>query len=359
VDVTLLHREGEPLHTPHVALLDCQIVPLRAPRFSYWWFYWEQMAVPLALRQGKFDVYHAPAERGVPYISPCPTILTLHSATGPSYADLVQRGLLDGAVRDYLGVDYDMNHWSRYEYYWRGQVARADHLIAPSEFAREEIIKFYNVPPGQVSTVPLAVHEQFRRPRASEAEINATLARLGVCKPFLLYVGGYEPHKNVEGLLQTFARIRSARSDMSLVLVGTGAVREELLASAQHLGLEEGRHVNFLVNLTRDLTDLYDAAQLFVTLSWRETFCLPALEAMTRGVPVVASAWGATREVIGNTGRLVDPRDTAAAADAVLDLLTSVSQPEGVEQLRRRASRFDWAFTAEQTRNIYARLLAA
>jgi glycosyltransferase involved in cell wall biosynthesis len=114
--------------------------------------------------------------------------------------------------------------------------------------------------------------------------------------------------------------------------------------------------VVFLVNVGEDLPDLYDAAELFVTLSWRETFCLPALEAMTRGVPVVASAWGASREVVGEAGRLIDPRDGGAAREAILDLLATGDRAAVAEQARAQAARFDWARTAGQTLEVYRRL---
>jgi glycosyltransferase involved in cell wall biosynthesis len=238
----------------------------------------------------------------------------------------------------------------------RAQVARADHIIVPSEFCRREVIRFLRVEPGRVSVTPLAVHAQFRRP-ASPLEVRAaTLARLGIRRPYLLYVGGYEPHKNVPGLLQAFAAVKSKRSDLSLVLVGSKELPNIILTYATSLGLSPNRDVQFLLNLTDDLTDVYDAAELFVSLSWRETFCLPALEAMTRGLPVVASAWGATTEVVGESGRLVDPRNPHQAASAILDLLDLNNLAELSESARRAARRFDWTVAAQQTSRIYSRL---
>jgi glycosyltransferase involved in cell wall biosynthesis len=201
------------------------------------------------------------------------------------------------------------------------------------------------------------VHAQFERAPRPEADRAATLLRLGVRPPFLFYVGGYEPHKNVPGLLQAFALVRAQRPDLSLVLVGSKSLPDEVVACAERLGLRAGRDVTFLVNITDDMTDLYDEAELLATLSWRETFCLPALEAMTRGVPVIASAWGASPEVVGDAGRLVDPRDPRAAAVAILELIA----PEQRDQLRARAliqsQKFHWEQTARQTLDVYEQLL--
>lgn len=96
-----------------------------------------------------------------------------------------------------------------------------------------------------------------------------------------------------------------------------------------------------------------DTATLFVTMSWRETFCLPALEAMTRGVPVVASRWGALPEIVGEQGSLIDPRDHARAASTILALL------EHDNAAAAAAARFDWSTTWTQTLDVYRRVLGA
>lgn len=352
VEVTLFHRTGQPPHAEHVAELDCRIVGLDAPKAKLW----EQAAVPLALWRGKFDVWHAPFERGVPLVAPCPVVLTVHSVTSYSYADMVRRGQLPGPVRTYLGSDF--NRWSFENCYWRAQVARASHILTPSEFSRQEVIRFLGVPSDRVTTTPLAVPAQFRRPARPEADRAVTLARLGVRKPYLLFVGGYEPHKNVGGLLETFALVRAVRPELSLVLVGTGPVPEAVRYAAKLRGLHPGRHVVLLNNLTDELTDLYDDAELLVTLSWRETFCLPLLEAMSRGIPAVASAWGATPEVAMEGSRLVDPRDPAAAREAILDLLANgAGRAPYRDAIRAQARRFDWQQTAAQTLAVYRRLV--
>lgn len=132
---------------------------------------------------------------------------------------------------------------------------------------------------------------------------------------------------------------------------------EAIPAHAIRLGLWPGREVVFLVNLGQELTDLYDEAELFVTLSWRETFCLPVLEAMARGVPVVASAWGAAREVAGVAARLVDPRDHQAAKRAILETLAAGDRRTLGNIICGQAQRFSWKTTAERTLEIYRSLI--
>ena len=354
VEVVLLHRARAPLVELHLDHVPCERLGL-ADRGTLWW---EQVAVPFALRAHRIDLYHAPTEYGVPFAAPCPIALTVHSATAHSYADLIRRGLLPGSLADYVGSDADPHRLTFGTLYWHAQVARADWIFTPSEFCRREVVEFLPVHAERVSVTPLAVPHQLLRPPSDEGARAATLARLGVRRPYLLYVGVYERHKNVAGLLCAFAMVRRARPDLSLVFVGGGAPPEEVRRAMQSLGLAAGGNVVLLGGLSSELVDLYDAAELLVTLSWRESFCLPALEAMSRGVPVVASAWGATAEYVDGAGRLVDPRDPAAAAQAVLDLLEPAARHAAAERGPAIAAGFSWDATTDATLAVYERLIA-
>ncbi len=352
VDVTLFHRSREPLHASHLSDLDVEVVGL-PDRGGLWW---EQVAVPKEIRRGRFDLFHAPAERGVPLVSPRPVVLTVHSATAHSYVDLVRTGRLPGPISEYLGSKTDPYKWTYPNCYWRFQVARSNHVLTPSGFARDEIIRFLRVKPENVSVTPLAVHEQFTRPLNPSDVRQQTLARLGIGRPYLLYVGGFEPHKNPTGLLRCFSKIHTVRSDMTLVAVGSKKLPPELPALVETLGLKPGVDVQFLVDVTEDMTDLYDEAALFLSISWRESFGLPALEAMSRGTPVVASAWGAGPEVVEEGGILVDPRDEDYAASEVLGMLSHPNPEVLHARAMKAAERFSWDRTAELTLAVYNKL---
>ena len=349
VDVTLLCHAWAPVHERHRAVLDCEVLPVGG-RAGIWW---EQTALPLALRRAGFDLYHAPAEHGVPRLRPCPAVLTLHSATAHSYADMIARGLLPGTLRDYLGHDVDPGRSTFANRYWTMQVMSANHVIAPSAFAAEEIVRLVGVPAARVSAIPLAADEIFRGPPRDAATLDRTIASHGLRRPFLLYVGGYERHKNVGGLLAAFALLTARKPELALVLIGSGPAPDALIAEARGHGLRPGDNVHFRSGVVEDLPALYEAAELFVSLSWRESFGLPPLEAMMRGTAPVVSAWGAAPEVVGDAGRLVDPRDHAAFVDAVLRLL---ADPGRSDRARAAAKRFSWDAAAEATLAIYERL---
>jgi len=354
VRVALLHRARQPINEAHLEGVEVRVVPVR----DVSGLYWEQVALPWAVRSGGYDLYHAPCEHGVPLVSPRPVVLTVHSVTQHSYVDLVKSGRLHGKVEDYLGFPADPYAFSFPAIYWHRQVARADHILTPSGFTKDEVERFLGVSPHRVTVTPLAVPRAFTVAPTGRPELNRILTKLGVKRPYLLYVGGFEPHKNVPGVLRAYARVREARPELNLVLVGSGAPPAALLQLVDEAGLAPGAGVRFLADISDELVQLYDGAAAFVSLSWRESFGLPALEALSRGCPVVVSEWGAASEVVGDLGILVDPRDEARAASQILSLLERSHFESRAQRGQEAAARFSWDRTADATIEVYERLVS-
>jgi glycosyltransferase involved in cell wall biosynthesis len=109
-----------------------------------------------------------------------------------------------------------------------------------------------------------------------------------------------------------------------------------------------------------ELAALYRAASLFTTLSWHEGFCLPVVEALTCGAPVLASSFGAIPEILGEGGLLVDPRQTGEVVEKMQAILVQSNLREELRTrslLRSRA--FSWKRTAQDTMAVYQELASA
>jgi alpha-1,3-rhamnosyl/mannosyltransferase len=168
-------------------------------------------------------------------------------------------------------------------------------------------------------------------------------------------MGTIEPRKNVATLLRAYAQLIARKPDApQLVLAGKVAPAcRSLLAELDRAPLAgRARHVGYVSGVQRER--LYREASMVVVPSFDEGFGMPALEAMTVGVPVIASNRGALPEVIGEAGILVEPDDTAGLASAMERML-------GDADLARRCSsdglarsrRFTWEASASRLLEAY------
>ena len=161
--------------------------------------------------------------------------------------------------------------------------------------------------------------------------------------PIVLYVGRLSPEKNLGALIAAAAKLRG-RLDVTLRFVGDGALREALAGDATRAGVR--LELSPVVDHAR-LPALYAAADVFVLPSFTEGHAKALLEAMSCGVPCVASNVGGNRAALadGRTGLLVDPADAGALADAIERLVTDGELARRLGEAARReiVERYDLA----------------
>ncbi|HWL66272.1 MAG TPA: glycosyltransferase, partial [Actinomycetota bacterium] len=127
----------------------------------------------------------------------------------------------------------------------------------------------------------------------------------------------------------------------------------------EHYGL--GDSVRFETGIDKlRLVELYAEAEIAVVPSLYEGFSLPAIEAMSCRVPVIATTAGALPEVIGGAGIMVPPSDAGALASAIMRLLENKSRRVelGSDGRRRVLERFTWRAAAEKTTAVYERAIS-
>jgi glycosyltransferase involved in cell wall biosynthesis len=245
--------------------------------------------------------------------------------------------------------------------YYNGQIHRAvrltDAILADSYATKADLVNLLSLPPERITVVHLGLDEEFR-PSAEDA-VPEGLTRLNLSPGYILFVGTFEPRKNVPGLFGAYFRLRKLMPDAPpLVLVGNKGWLFEATASLMHdLGLEQ--HVRFFENLpSQDLVTLYQHAGLFTLISHYEGFGFPVLEAMACGVPTIISDRASLPEIGGEAALKVDPGDPDAIADALQRALTDSAlrqtmRQKGLEQ----AKKFSWEKTARETLELYNRVL--
>jgi glycosyltransferase involved in cell wall biosynthesis len=232
-------------------------------------------------------------------------------------------------------------------------LAESPAIIVPSASAAQDLRESFGVAGERVHVVHHGVDAEAFAP-VSDAAVDAVRRRFGIPGPYVLFVGGIEPRKNLEHLVRAFAK--SDAADHSLVLAG-GPVRwypaaTERLDAVIHL-LPEGvreRIVRTGYVSERDKLALLSGATVLAYPSIYEGFGFPVLEAFAAGVPVLTSNVSSLVEVAGEAAVLVDPADVDAIAAALSELvadedLRAVLSAAGVA----RASRFTWEATARAT----------
>ena len=245
--------------------------------------------------------------------------------------------------------------------YYNGQirwaVGRASAISADSNATRDDLITLLDAPPEKITVIHLGLEPKYTHlPAPDDAP---RLQRLALAPGYILFVGTFEPRKNVAGLLEAYLRLRRRASDAPrLVLVGRqGWLFESTLRRLRELALEP--YVTLLTELDEaDLPALYRGAGLFVLLSHYEGFGFTVLEAMGSGVPVVIANRASLPEIAGDAALAVEPDDPDAAADAMLRALTdSGLRAQMSARGLARASHFTWDCTARATLALYHAVL--
>jgi glycosyltransferase involved in cell wall biosynthesis len=245
--------------------------------------------------------------------------------------------------------------------YYNGQIRRAvkqaDAISADSHATQADLVDLLDVPPDKIAVIYPGHDTAFR---ALEREAVArTLSRLNLSPGYVLFVGTFEPRKNIPGLFGAYFRLRQAMPDAPpLVLVGHKGWLFDATASVMHdLGLEQ--HVRFLEGAPADdMPALYNGASVFVLPSHYEGFGFPVLEAMGCGLPCVIANRASLPEIAGDAALSVSPDDPDAMADALHRALIDSALRERMKQRGlERVARFTWEKTARETLALYERVL--
>jgi len=297
---------------------------------------WMQTLAVTGLREVGADVVHF-TNGMVPLLSPVPTVVTIHDMSlrlypryHPPRRVLLNRPLVDMAAR------------------------RADAIIAPSESARRDIVRFYGLAPGRVHVVHEAAAPSFQRV-TDPVELERVRRKYHLDERIILYVGTIEPRKNLPKLIDAFAAQRKA-----------GALTHQLVCVGPYGWLSRGieeqiarTNVAHAINFTgyvpfADLPALYSLAELFVYPSMYEGFGLPVVEAMACGTPVLTGATAALAEIGGGAVAQVDRIDADTLGRAMVGLAESRERRQELSGAGlERSTAFSWDRAARQSLDIY------
>jgi glycosyltransferase involved in cell wall biosynthesis len=229
---------------------------------------------------------------------------------------------------------------------------RADLLLSISESSRQEAIHYLGFDTAACVNISTAADAHFAPMMPSNAQERAIRARYGLHGRYVMYTGGIDHRKNLDGLLHAYASLpATVRTGLQLAIVCS--IQDHDRAALERLAAEVGLATGELV-LTgfvpeEDLVLLYNLCTVFIFPSWHEGFGLPALEAMSCGRAVIAAGTSSLPEVVGRDDALFDPRNRVAMAAKLKQVLLDDNFRHELEQHGlRQAGNFSWDQTARR-----------
>ncbi|HEU4715999.1 MAG TPA: glycosyltransferase family 1 protein [Candidatus Saccharimonadales bacterium] len=228
------------------------------------------------------------------------------------------------------------------------KVARTSaHIITPTEFTKNEYVKFAEIPESKVTVTY----------EAADVFIDKLEPFTHPFKQFIMYVGQQSDYKNIRRLGDAHQKLLQKHPDLGLILVGkktTAHKKNE--AYFNEKGYKNILFTDFIPDEQRDWLFTQCAAYVFPSLM--EGFGLPALEAMGYGAPVASSSATCLPEVYGDAAHYFDPLDIDDMARAIDDIITNDDlRTSLIEKGYAQNKKYSWKRMAEQTHAIYMNAL--
>jgi glycosyltransferase involved in cell wall biosynthesis len=270
-----------------------------------WTVWWDQVMLLYALKRGGADVFYSPYIK-VPLFAGVPVVSTIHDLTF--------------FVEDRFN-DRPFDLWVNppFRLFCFLVIRRAAAVLVDSHTSARDVQRLLGAHQDKLRVIPLASSPAFRPHSDPMADVEVW-TRYGLKKGYVLYVGGFKPHKNVPTLVRAFAGLSNVlRTRHPLVLVG-GPLPTDLEGFIKNSEVRDDIKAVGMV-ADDDLPALYRGAGLFAFPSHYEGFGLPVLEAMACGTPVVCSSTPALLELAGDAAIFCDPDDPEAWVIALRELL--------------------------------------
>ncbi len=305
-----------------------------------------QMALPQQLRKDDIDIFHSTNFM-------IPLLAFPRSGKGRTRCVTTIHDVIPMVFRDHAPRSKKAQFYPLYAALMREVGRRSATIITDSHCSQSDIIHHLKIAQDQtqkIKVIPCGIDPGFVPRKELPSHPNGARQ--------LLYVGRFDPYKNVTGLVRAFSDARHALPfPLELVLAGAPDERyPEAIALARELGVAD--HIRWTGYLSdEEMITTFHQADLLVHPSRYEGFGLQIAEAMSCGVPVISSNAASLPEVAGDAAILVDPDDIKGMGEAICTLL---QDPElyaaQTERGLKQAASFSWERNARETLRIYEEL---
>jgi len=299
---------------------------------------WDQIFIPLLALRTRVDLLFSP-KWTAPLLSTCKILMVVHGSECYIYPEFYK-------LRDilYLKIMIPLYLW------------RAAKTIVVSGKSKDDIVKFTGANRSKIVVVYLAAEDIFTEPIDS-VFVGRVKAKYVLPSKFILHVGMVYPGKNIERLIQAFAKLVE-KFPHKLVLVGGFKWKyTRIFDLIEKLNLKDKVIMIKWVSHS-ELRVFYKLADLLIFPSFYESFPAPPLEAMSCGCPVVTSSTGGTPEVVGDAALMVDPTSVNEIYRAAVKVLEDEAlKAKLVSKGFAQAKNFSWEESARKTLSIFKEII--
>lgn len=303
--------------------------------------FFEEYYFPNDIKKNNIDIYHIPQNGiGLSEKQNCLKVVTIHDLIPYIMPETVGKGYLLKFLKDMPTI-----------------IEMADAIITVSEYSKKDILKFFPIDPDKIFVTPLSANENYK-PLNKNMCKQYLYNKYKIDAPFILYIGGFSPRKNVQSLIKAYEMLMK-EENIDTKLVICGAKKDEL---EKIINISNKSKVSSKIIFTdyvpdEDLPIFYNCSEIFVYPSLYEGFGLPPLEAMSCGTPVITSNTSSIPEVTKDSALLLNPYDTELLANSIYKLLTNNELKLNLSQKGfMRSLSFSWEKTAKKTLKVYEKI---
>lgn len=310
-----------------------------------WYSLAEQFKYPKLLYKYKLDLLHF-AQFNMPLLYLKPFTVTIHDMILHDYP-IKKGGFKNKFLYPVKRLGYLAIFW------WAAKASKA--IVVPSKDAKTDLTSRLRVPADRI-TVTYEGFDNSLKSKILGPDFKV-LEKYNIKSPYILFVGSMYPHKNLERLVEAFAKLNSK---MNLVLVGKESFfSQRLRQKVEKLGLNNlvlfpGLKAKDGYVPDEDLPHFYKNAAAFVFPSLKEGFGIPPLEAMAFSIPIAASNLSCVPEICGDAALYFDPKNPSDIANKIEEILTNEKlRKELIAKGKTNLKRFSWTDMAKKTLSVF------
>ena len=303
--------------------VSCKVIylPTRHPILWKIWFDW---LLPKQIKKDLVDVFYS-GDGYVSLRSDIPQVIVTHDLAYKHYPEQISPAILR-YYRKYIPLFHQ----------------KAKHVIAVSQYTKNEIQSFFDIPEAKISVAYNAIRPE----TSSDALVKEHFKqKISASTPYFCYVGAIHPRKNVTTLCKAFQLFKTRTgSNAKLLLAGRMAWMTENIKKI----LQKNDDIIYLGVITEvEKSLLLQNSLALVYISLFEGFGIPILEAMHANTPVITSNITSMPEVAGQAAILVSPWDVSEIAEAFSTVLDSEIRKKYIDLGKQRVPSFHWIKTGE------------